>query len=296
MIAAAKWMNNRYQELVSKVRFRDLRKVGELSLPAVVDNGTMSISQGFNDVIGSSTTFQTSIGSGSQPHYYFKVGAGSTWYQLNVVSSETGLSLVSNLAEDSVVGGSYKIVKRTHSLASDVRWLGSVVFPRIRRDLKRYSRDEFDISFPGRIIDSRYPEAFCEDGVDSSGYIQLEIYPPPKEAELLRYVYWSLPTDLTLSSTIPQKVDDYILKEGTLVDIYRKAKVAQIEKGNIDAASVYANEEAKQRTIWNRLIKDAIRTQRGVDDVTFIIESFGGRKRTGDISTAREHVYSNWSY
>lgn len=294
MPACAKWLDNRYKELVARVRFRNLRSVGELSLPAIVTTGTITVTRGSTSVAGASTTFETEISAGTQEHYYFRTR--SAWYKISSITNDTALVLASAFAESSVSAGSYEIVKRTHALASDARWLGEFVHPRIRRKIDTYSRDEFDIAFPGRTISGRWPEAVCQDGVDSNGYIKVELYPPPTNTELIRYVYWTLPTALTLASTIPAQIDDYVLKEGTMIDVYRAAKIMHIEKGNVEAAAVYANEEAKQRTIWERKILDAIRTQRGTDDITFILESFGGRRSASDIKTAREHILAGWSY
>jgi hypothetical protein len=294
MPACARWLDNRYKELVARVNFSNLRKVGELSVPGIITTGTISATRGSTAITGVATTFQTEIGSGTQEHYWLRTL--SAWYRIASVSGELALTLASAFAEDDVSGATYQIVKRTHSLASDVRWTGKFVMPRVRRKIDTYSRDEFDISFPGRTIAGRWPEAVCQDGVDSSGYVQVELYPPPNESELIAYVYWSLPSALTITSTIPAQIDGYVLKEGTMIDVYRWAKVKQIEKGNVEAASVYANEEAKQRTVWERKILDAIRTQRGTDDLTFILESFGGRRSASDITTAREHILAGWRY
>lgn len=294
MPAAATWLNNRYREMVSKVQFRSLRKVGELIVPGQIDTGTVTATRGSTSVTGASTTFQTEISAGTQEHYWFR--ARSAWYKIASVTNETTLVLSSAFAEDSVSAVSYNIVKRTHALASDARWLGKFVLPRNRRKLESYSEEEFDLSFPGRILVGSQPEAICEAGEDSNGYKQIEVYPFPEESEIIRYVYWALPTDLTISATIPTQIDHYVLKEGVMIDIYRAAKIKQIEMGNVEAAAIYANEEAKQRTIWKKALTDALRSQRGVDDVTFIIESFGGRKHTTGIRTAREDVLSRWSY
>jgi len=292
--AVARWIDNRYKEIVSKIQFRSLRQIGELVLPGVITTGTITATRGSTSIAGASTTFVTEIGSGTQEHYYFRTR--SAWYRISSISGETALTLASAFSEDSVSAGSYQIVKRAHSLASSARWLGAFVFSRLRQRLEVLSRDEFDISFPGRIVQGSHPQVVCQDGVDSSGYLKVEVYPPPAESELIRYVYWAIPTTLSISSTIPAQIDAHVLKEGALIDVYRAAKVAQIEKGNVEAAAIYSNEEAKQRTVWDRYIRDAIRTQRGVDDVTFIIESFGGKRLANDIRTAREHILAGWSY
>jgi hypothetical protein len=292
-VACAKWLDNRYKELVARIRFKNLRKVGELSLPALVETGTVSATRDSTAITGDSTTWATSPGVATHTQYWIKIR--TAWYKIASVASDTALTLNSAFAEDSVTDATYKIVRRFHSLASDARWLGLFVHPKLRQRLNMMTEEEFDISYPGRPIAGIYPISVCEAGVDSSGYTQVEIYPPPLESEMIHYIYWSLPTALTLSSTIPQIIDAYVLREGALIDAYTSASIAELNLGNIEAASVYSNSAAKQRTIWERKINDACRTQRGSDDLSFIITNFGGPRKTGSIRTARDHVLLNWS-
>jgi hypothetical protein len=293
--AVAKWLNNRYVELVARVRFRHLRNLGELSLPAVLSTGTASATRGSTSVTGTDTTWQTDIGAGTQTQYYFRTL--TSWYKIASIDGETSLTLASEFAESNVSGGAYEIVKRFHSLASSARWIQTVVFPRLRYKLIGPITDyEFDSLFPGRLLAGNHPQAFRHAGVDSDGYIQVEVYPPPATTELLGYTYYSIPTALALGTTIPPQIDAYVLKEGALIDLYRALKIIQIEKGNIDAAAVYSNSEAKQITYWEKKIREATHTQRGADDITFILENFGGARRTGEIRTARDQIFANWSH
>jgi hypothetical protein len=293
-MALAKWIDNRYKEIVSRVRFKHLRKTGELVLPALIDDGSVTITRGSTSLTGDGSTWETDIGSGDQTHYYFR--GSNAWYKIASVDGEEAITLASAFAEDSISGASYKIVKRTHALASDARWLGAFVIPRLAYRLNFVTREEFDISYPGRRISGVPLMVACEDGVDSNGYTQIEIYPPPSQTELVRYAYWSLPTSLTMGSTIPQVIDAYVIKEGAMIDVYRKAKFVEVEKGNVDAAGLYSNSEAKQRTIFDKYIKDAIRTQQGNDDLSFILQGYGGvRYNPSEIRTARDHILANWS-
>lgn len=293
-LAVARWIDNRYKEMVSKIRYRHLRKVGELVIPGIFETGTVTATRGSTAVAGVSTQFETDMGSGTQEHYYF---SGSVaWYKISSVTDETNLVLASAFAETDISAVSYAIVKRTHALPSTARWLGTFVIPRLRKKLTGPSHKELDLSTPGRPIAGRYPESVAQVGVDSNGYIMIEVYPPPKYSELLRYVYWDLPSQLSMGSTIPQVIDNYVLKEGAMIDAYRASKIAQLQLGNVEAAAVYANEEAKQRTIWKNAIKDAQRTQQGAEDLNFVIEGFGGMRGASEIRTARDHVYSKWSY
>lgn len=294
-LAIARWIDNRYKEMVSRVRFRNLRSTGELVLAGVINTGTVSATRGSTTITGVSTTFATDLGATAQEHYYLRVR--SAWYKIASVAGETSLTLATAFAEDTISGASYTIVKRTHSLASTARWIGQFLHTRLHHSLGfPLTMDELDLLAPGRILATGLPQRVAQAGVDSSGYLKVEVYPPPTESEILHYTYWTLPTALTMSSTIPAQIDAYTLKEGALIDVYAKAKIMQIEKGNVEAASVYSNSEAKQRTIWKDALKSAQYTQRGADDATFMLASFGSSNGgIYDISTARDHILLNWS-
>ena len=67
-LAAAKWIDNRYKEMMSRVRFRHLRQVGELSVPGIYDTGTIAATRGSTAITGTATQFQTDIGLGAQQY------------------------------------------------------------------------------------------------------------------------------------------------------------------------------------------------------------------------------------
>ena len=293
-IAVAKWIDNRYREMVSRVKFRHLRQVGELYLPGVIDTGTLSISRGSTAVTGVASTFQTDMGATAQQYYFLR--ARTAWYRIASVASELSLTLNTNFAEDDVAAGSYHIAKRYHALSSSARWMGEFYHTRLRKSLNLISLDELDIIVPGRTLVGNIPHYVAQVGVDTSNYLMVEIYPPPEESEIIHYIYWALPSTLAISSIIPPVIEPYTLKEGVLIDLYRYEKAAALRKGNVEQAAVWRNEEKTQLGIWERAIKDAIRTSRGADDITFILEMWrGGAQRRGDQRTARDYVYDNWS-
>ena len=218
-IAVARWVDNRYKELVAKVNYRHLRKLGELSLSAEVTTGTLVATRGSTTITGTSTTFQTEIGSGAQTDWYIR--PASAWYEVASVGGETAITLSSDYAEDTIsTAKSYHACQRYYSLASDARWIGGFLMTRLQKPLEVISIEELDSLAPGRTIVGSHPAYVSQLGVDSSNNVRVEVYPPPKNTEILHYVYWSLPTELSVSSTIPDIIDDYTLKEGVLIDVY----------------------------------------------------------------------------
>lgn len=292
VIAVAKWIDNRYREMFAQVKFRNLRKIGELTIPAIVDDGTVDCTRGSTTVSGTSTTVETDVGSGSQEYYYFKTL--QAWYLISSVTSETEWELSSAFAEDDVDDGTYQIVKRYHPLASDARWLGKIVIPRLKVEFDPVSLEELDIEAPGRPYTGGQIQTVAQVGFDSNGYVMVEAYPPPTNTELFQYVYWSLPTSLSITSTIPSVIEPYVLKEGVLVDIYRLMMNESIKKGNVEAAALYGNHMRSQETRWRKAMREVRRTTTGVDDVTLVLDWF--KKGTiREQRTARDYIHDNWT-
>lgn len=294
---AARWANNRYREMVNRVRFRHLRKVGELSLSAEVSAGTVSATRGSTTITPNATAQAAWLTSpGVASHQYWFIRLNSAWYRVASVDAFAAtITLNTAFSEEDVSAGTYKLIRRYYPLASDARWIGDFLFDRLHYQLLSLSLTELNIEAPTRILTGNHPKVAVQIGVDTSGYLMFEFYPPPTDTELLHYIYWSLPSALTFSSEIPLVIDPYILKEGILIDIYRYEKTEQIKKGNIEAAAVFANEEAKQRTIWEGKINEAKRSDRGVDDISLILQTTRGTfHRMTDQRTAHDFVFSNW--
>jgi hypothetical protein len=131
---------------------------------------------------------------------------------------------------------------------------------------------------------------------DSNDSLQIEVYPPPEETEILHYTYRALPTTLSIASTIPPQIDAHILKEGALIDLFRKKMSEALDKGAVEVAAVWRNEYRAQETKWKTYIQDAKRTDRGVDDATFIIQSIYGPQDQGEIRNARDYVFNKWGW
>ncbi len=293
----AKWIDERYKEMVSKVRFKHLRKLGELQLPAYVEDGTITTTRDSTAVSGSSTSWLTS--PSITPYEFWFLRGKTAWYNIASVTDGTNLVLTTAWSEGAVSGGSYKIVKRYHPLASDARWLGSFVHSRTRLGLDIETPETLDIIAPGRIHVGGYPRYVALMGKDATNsYLMIEVYPPPKDSEIIHYIYWTLPSALSMGTTIPPQIDDHMLKEGAMVDVYKWAKIVSIEKGNVEAAGFYGNWEERQRTVWKLSIKDAQRTDRGVDDTTLLLQLRKGSSRRGDgygVRTARGDIVAGWT-
>ena len=294
---AAKWVDNRYQELVSKTKFRNLRAIGELTIPATYTTGTISATRGSTTITGVATDWLVGIGAGAQDYYYFK--GASAWYKIDSITNALALELESEFAEDDLAAGSsYTIVKRHHVLAADARWLTSFIHTRLRRELVIISLDEMNAMHPGRVLTGTYPLEVAQVGFGVAGTaIMVEFYPASNTSELIHYVYTKLPTNLTISSTIPTVIDAIVLKEGAYVDLCRYEMAKAARAGNVDQSALWRNEMRASLTKWKEHIHDAAKTQRGVDDISFVLTRYGNSyPLSSDQRNARDVVLDRWSY
>lgn len=306
MILCVKWIDNRYKELVSRVRFNHLRKIGELRTEAVVDTGTITATRGSTAVTGVTTTWATAPGAfatTTNPYWAFR--ASVAWYEVDVVTDDTNLILLTEFSEATqAAGSSYKLVKRYHPLADNARWLGQFVHPRLGIPLgEPISLDELDDIDARRTLSGSQPSYVATVGTttstntDGQDILMVEIYPYPDEAELIKYVYWDLPGTISITTTIPAQIDGYILKEGAYIDYCRWMMAKREKEGKFEATTFWRNEMHAARTKWEYIINQATRTDRAVDDTSFILERDSGsrRGRFGDIITARGHWLAGYT-
>ena len=81
--------------------------------------------------------------------------------------------------------------------------------------------------------------------INARNYIEVEIYPPSDESEITHYVYWDLPSALTISSTIPAQIDAYVLKYLTLRNLTYQLREGH--PGSVGAIASLFGAEFSQR-------------------------------------------------
>jgi hypothetical protein len=294
-LSIVKWIDSRYKQLMSKTRFKLQRKIGELEVAANYSTGTATVSRGSTSVVGVGTTWVTDIGSGAQTDWYIRIK--SAWYQISSVGGELAITLATNFSEDDASAASYTAVKRFHALNSTARWLGEFFLTRLRIPVKTVPAEQLDAEHPGRVLSSSFPLLVAQAPRSSDGYLRVELYPYSKNSEIIHYVYWDLPSTLAITTTIPQEIDPYVLKEGALIDMYRFLKSKAYHANRIDEGNSWRNDEMVQQGVWKKVMQEAARTDQAVDDATFILQTMDGRgARAGDIKTARDYVYNEWSW
>ncbi len=302
VLIAVQWLNERYKELVSRVRFNHLRRVGEFRTAAVADTGTITATRGSKAVTGVGTGWST-FATTTQPYWAFR--GSVAWYEVDLISAATTLSLLTEFSEATLAAGSsYKMVKRYHPLNSNARWLGQFILPRLGLNLgDPISYVELDTIDPRRTLVGSLPSYVSVMGTtkigntNGVGTVMVEVYPYPENAELIKYVYWDIPSSFNMGDTVPPQIDGYILKEGAYIDYCRFMMAKREKEGKYEGTAFWRNEMHAARTKWEYYINQATRADRAADDISFILERDSGRgaHSIGDIRTARGHWLAGYT-
>lgn len=295
----ALWVMQRYRELTSRTRFRHLRRVGVLDLPAAVNAGTVTATLGSASVTADADA-QTAItaagGSAAIKQRYIRLSSNAVWYEIINYVAPT-ITLATPFTQDDITDSGYVIVPRFHVLDATARWLGTFVFPRRRRVLGMRSYMDYDRSAPERMLTSDGPwfvaEAMNSLATATLGRKRVELYPYSLTEETVYYVFWAIPTALGLTDSLPQEIDPYVLREGVLIDIFRYRASQAANAGRIEEAGYWRNESRAQSTSWEDQIREAAKADRGMDDVSFILHTSGLGSTWGrDIVNARDFVWA----
>ena len=308
---AGQYVGQRYQELTSRAKFRHLRKYGQVYLPAPITTGTVTITQDSAEVIADSTALAAWQAQESSFYQYpdgfsglfFRPQIGRTWYRIAQVNGAT-LTLETPFAADNseifasgnIVAANYYILPRYVNLAPDARQLGVFVCDFMYRPLRLMSEDELNIQAPNRFWVWAYPQIVAELGsnLKTTGQPKVvEIYPWPVQSVTMHYTYWATPPMLALDDAIPPVIDDDILRTGAMVDAALNAGAMAARKGNLELAAFYTNLSNQQDTRWESKISRAIRNDRGLDDLKFMLARGNWRRAPVDFDPIKT-AYDNF--
>lgn len=297
LLRCIRFVSERYRELTGRSRFRHLRRIGELNLPAPVSTGLATVTRDSNLVTGNAAASVKWTTALIGRHFRSRV----TWYEIvDVRPSATAavLVLASKYSEDPATTqpASYRIVQRHTPLDPTVRYLGNFVHMRRRRTMKLLSLAELDMIYPTRHNITGGPRNVTEIGVNAQGQKIVELYPYNDLSETVHYVYWPKSRDLGVTDVLPDELDLVHLKSGVLVDLMRYEAARAARLGMMEKAAFYRNEYRQQTQEWERMILDAVRADKGLDDTTFILTRGGSANHMdGDLVTdAHDSVLFNW--
>ena len=300
-LLASRWVAKRYQQLCSRARFRHLRKVGQLVIHAAIRDGIVVATQGSDTV---TTTDATTIAAwraheAEIPKRWFR--ARTNWYEISDVQIGTvtaSLRLTTPFVESPPIPPAsgnfgYAIAERYVSLDPQVRWVSDSMLLQPRSvSLQHMPLGELDITYPRRPILSGYgPVWWTEVGVDDDGNKKVEFYPYSTTDNMVHYVFWAVPPLLGEKDQIPHEIDPYVLREGALIDAMRYNASRAANAGNAEGAAFWSNSYRAQSTAWERNILEAIRNDKGIDDIGLILRT-NREVRPRDVVSAHDEIYA----
>ena len=261
---AASWVSERYIEFVSRARTHQLQHYASAFVPAPITAGSVSVTQGSNQAV-----LSTALASTAFVGWSFR--SQVNWFVVVAVASDlVTLTLDSAYSEATNAAASYTLCKRFIPVMADARWISNFALPRRNRKLRHVTRAEIESRYSRRQLVGAFPWCWCEapryiedldisTALGTTGQKLIEVYPPSSIAENYVYSYWGVPPVLTLISTLPPEIDEYILREGVLIDVfrYKSEQAANATPPQVEIAGFYANKESRQRTIWEEKIQEA---------------------------------------
>jgi hypothetical protein len=306
---AINWLNQRYAEFCARARTNQNRRWGTVYVPSPITAVTVTATTGSNQVTFSAQPVDVVTGANINPvGWHLRINV--QWYFIIAGSGAGPYTLESDYSETAGTGLSCTLVERFIPVADPLcRWVSQVGHMRRRRKLNWKPYDQIQSQYTGRSLVTSSPWCWSEAPrfigetdispiLGTSGQKFFEVYPPSSQQETYTYIYWTIPSTLSPTATLPPEIDEYVLREGVLVDVYRYKAEQWAAKPNGDQmATYYANREARQMTIWEKKIQEA-----QVTDALFhnqvaldidMFEERGGSQ--GDIETITQETILGWT-
>lgn len=297
IILACQWVSERVANVASRTALGQLRAIGAVRVPGVITAGTIDATLGSTAVTGDATA--VAAWSPDMVGRYFST-TGGVWYEIASVEITSAtvktLQLAVPFAETTVADGAYRVVARHVALIPEARRLGEFNHLGHGGRLDVWTQADMAERNPERQYWTGGPLVVIDVGVNADGQRVVEFYPYAQDPEIIQYVYWKQPPLLQLKDHLPPYMDLYALKEGVLIDVYRYLASRAARLNQLEVAAYYRNEMRTQETRWEAYVLQILAQDRGLEDAHFRVQSSLGLGNGGDIATARQHVYSTWSW
>ena len=219
-VVALDWLQFRYESVLSRAQFNFLISEATFNTVAEITAGTVTATLGSATV--TETTSNANGWSSSVENRYFRATGDTEFYLISTFGDANPDTLALNRVyeEATATEKAYRIFQRFYSLASDVREVISMVRIDNPVPMIESSQAELDYAFPHRPRLGN-PGVYAPAGTDSSGNLQVEVYPIPDEAKGILYRYVQETPSLTDAdaSLIPQ-VPFGLLKSGWMSDYW----------------------------------------------------------------------------
>jgi hypothetical protein len=286
-----------YQEVCARAKFRHLRKIGQIYLPAPFQAGSITLTLDSPVV----TLNAVALAAAQANQFYkwpegfsglwFRPQIGITWYRIAEAYVANGIGtliLETPFAYDNsyLVGTSqltqsnvtYFIIPRYQQLDPTARQLGVFMVDYVFRPLRVVSEDQLNRMVPGRFLISSYPEYVAElnSNLNLTGMPkQIEVYPYPSNSVTLHYTFWQTPPVLGFGDYLPPTIDTDIIRTGTKMFLAGSESGKAVRAGNMEAAAYWRNVANQEETKYEGKINRAIRNDRGPEDLKMTIRRMG---------------------
>lgn len=178
-------------------------KKAESTITTIAPYSTGTVSTTSTAVTGSGTTFTSAMVG-----RYIRFGTDQTYYKITAFGSVTGLTIETAVASGDVSAGStYSIFKNVYALPSDLDRILSMAY---RDPLTEITRQDLDRLDPDRTVTATDPRYWCMRELDSSNVRQVELWPVPTGAVLVRFQYTKTNT-LSSDSDVPLYRSDVLV-------------------------------------------------------------------------------------
>lgn len=290
------WASRRVHELVGKRRTAIFRRRLELSIPAAVTAGAVTISRGSRTLTGDATAQAAWAALPATFPDGWLVRPKAAWYKV-AGKTATALTLLSDYAEDDVAATSYSLVEQYHKTPGVVQYDEfSFVLARIGLPLGFLSMSEMDAYFPqrwGLFMGGLALPGYVAEAEPAIDYTkQVELYPYPSQSELITFSGWVEPPPFVYQDLLPFALDLYHILPGLEADLYTWH--AMQETTPEAARQQDMNEAARCLTRWEASKEQALIHIQGNRIQSFVLMKPGSKAQRPmhGIRTAYDEVWS----
>jgi hypothetical protein len=305
----AQFVSQRIMEVYSKSKFKSLRRYGELNIAATIGSidgssgGTVTVTPGSNICTGDSVA--ATVWNNTLEGRFFRIFPLKTWYRIAKVDPPATITLDSPVSTERntdltvgvpLPGQSYYIAQKFIPLAPDARYLGTFTLPYYFMPIEFTSPEEMNRRYPSRYLVGPYPWVLSEFGTDwgqSNKPKIVEVYPYTTIATVMPYTYWASPPMLAFDDELPPTFDPHIAREMAMIPCYRYEYMRAMRQGNVQGAELLRNEFRSQETRMDDWVDQALKSDNGSDDITFIMSRYQSRKSADfdPVTSSRDDVW-----
>ena len=288
---AVKAANLRYQELATGRHMLHLRSIFEVTVPALIKAGAVTLVVGSKNVTGD-TTAKAAWTKDIVGRYLI---VKSIFYEIVDLTPAKGIVLNTAYVETAVTTAGYKIIDRQIRLDKTVAQIGTMVNMNLRLPIRLQDQDYLNSQAPARSAISSGPVIASKIGEDPDHSPIYEFYPYSNLDTVVQYTGYVDPPELAIDAEIPRAIPATVLIEGIQVDLMKAEMTKSLKAGNAEVGSLWMNEHARQRTVWNKSKDIAFRNDITSDDATFILQtSFGFNGISQDFDAIRDARSQVW--